>query len=973
MRNIALISATLFLLATVATAQYAPIRHLSYDGKGILAVGDRGTILTSDNMGTSWKPLKSPAKGNFQSVTYEGKYTVYIFGGLALPGHPGGAGKAVLLRSDDAGKTFKTVPCSCAQWLYGGRFNGETGVLFGQASPGCPSGLMRTVTAGQDWSPMATESHGPISAGVFQTTKLGSIVGAKYRMLSLKHLKSADVQSPPTESDLNLSALCLADDNRYWAVGENGTVLRSRTADESWEQIPVRLPIGTRLLADYEAIAFASPRAFWIGGGQLGCILHTADGGVTWQKLTAPSPGAIHALLAIDDKTVLAAGDSGRIWRSSDAGKTWKLTRGSDKTDVLFILAAGDLSCYPAIVAHCQAGLDVAVLFVTRPNFDKYILPDQPLRAAALQAGASAVAVLTDFPSQVLPSCDAKLSESEIIKTWSAALDSPAEPILIRQIAAAIRQYRPAVVVTGPSGLGPTGTEAENRLIARLAGKAVELAGKKNIAVLNSAGLQPSSVQRIFTALESNARWNPPWKKTTRPRKNATTTIIDAAGFPRGSHTNIEMLCQAAIWRLPWLTSLDNRPGRFSAYKCKSAEKRLAMFTTGLIGKRLKLTGADKGIRDISTAASFKYASETETVATLVGKLVEVTRKFPDDPLGPDRLLLVRNRLLADGKLLEADEATRHFITLGSRHPLHRQIATQALASYISTEWNAQRRRQGLSRRNLAEILPGTAKRFAGQPAWNATPQGRLLLARALTALDKKKVAKDILVSLADDAYPDEWKVLAERELTGNLPNKKDKTLTRMTTPIELGSGKIDGRLDEAFWKTAPKVTLTRSYGYSFTTPPTGSFRAVRTRTHIIFAVSLPSENTWNWKLRIAIDADRDAWTQVVITCDTDGDRKAELLMRGGPAATLNKRILLAGGWDDKKLYTFEFALPLASLNTDTAGAATWLFQVAAEGDRFGKKATLHYQKQNDERMLPERYGLLDIPKLKTPETKLEK
>ncbi len=966
MRNFVFIPAVLLLSAAYAPAQQAPIRCLSYDGKTMLAVGDRGTILASDDMGASWKPLESPAKGNFQSVAYEGKHTIYVFGGVALPGHNGGAGEAVMLRSDDAGKTFKAVPCGRAQWLYGGCFKGETGVIFGQASPDCPSGLMRTVTAGADWLPMDTDSRGPMSAGAFQTTNLGRIVGARHRILSIKALKSADIQPPPTESELNLSAVCIADDNRYWAVGENGTILRSRAADQTWEQIPVSLPIGARLLADYEAIAFAPPRSIWVGGGQLGCILHTTDGGVNWRRLAAPGPGEIHALLAIDDKTVLAGGDGGRIWRSTDAGTTWKLAHGSEKTDVLFILAAGDLSCYPAIVAHAQAGLDVAVLFVTRPCYNKYILPDQPLRAAAIQAGASSVAVLSDFPSQVLPVCDADLSEDKIIKTWSDSLDAPAEPVLLRQIAAVMRQYRPAVVATGPNESGPSGAEAETRLVARLACWAVQLAGEKEaFPELDLVNLPPWSVQRVFTALESNARWDSPWEKAARHDRNDTTTVIDTAGFPRDGGTNIEMLCQAAIWRLPWLTALENRPGRFNSYKCKTAGKKLLLFTTGLADKRLKFTVADKDLNDLSMAATMKFTLETGNVATLIGRLVEISKKFPADPLGPDRLLLVRDKLLAEGRLLEADEAAMNFVSFGVRHPLWNQVCAQVLASYVSSEWKAQRLRQGLSRWNPAEILDAAAKRFSAQPAWNATPQGRLLLARTMASLDKKKNANDILVSLSGDTYPDEWKSLAERELAGNPVNKKDKTLTRMEASIELDGGKIDGLLDEPFWKTAPTVTLKQSLGHNFETPPAGTFQAIRTKTHIVFGISLPSENAWNWKLRIAVDADRDAWTQVVLTCDTYGSRSLELLTRGGPAATLDKRLMLAGGQDDKKSYTIELALPLASFDTNTTGPATWLFQVTAEGDNFGKKATLHYQKQPDARLLPERYGLFDLPEFK--------
>ena len=59
-------------------------------------------------------------------------------------------------------------------------------------------------------------------------------------------------------------------------------------------------------------------------------VAHSDDAGKTWKLLPGPSPGAIHALHHAGGDVLLAAGDAGRIWRSTDAGQTWKLVETSD-------------------------------------------------------------------------------------------------------------------------------------------------------------------------------------------------------------------------------------------------------------------------------------------------------------------------------------------------------------------------------------------------------------------------------------------------------------------------------------------------------------------------------------------------------------------------------------------------------------------------------------------------------------------
>jgi len=141
---------------------------------------------------------------------------------------------------------------------------------------------------------------------------------------------------------------------RLVAFGVHGVIIYSDDNGRSWTQaaVPVDVTITTA--------AFASPRDGWAAGHD-GAILHTGDGGATWQlqldgnaanQLTLqaaqtavanndPSPGTARAvrraehflqggpdnpflsILAIDPRDALVFGAYRMVMKTTDGGKTW--------------------------------------------------------------------------------------------------------------------------------------------------------------------------------------------------------------------------------------------------------------------------------------------------------------------------------------------------------------------------------------------------------------------------------------------------------------------------------------------------------------------------------------------------------------------------------------------------------------------------------------------------------------------------
>ncbi len=136
----------------------------------------------------------------------------------------------------------------------------------------------------------------------------------------------------------------------------------------------------------------------------------------------------------------------------------------------------------------------------------------------------------------------------------------------------------------------------------------------------------------------------------------------------------------------------------------------------------------------------------------------------------------------------------------------------------------------------------------------------------------------------------------------------------------------------------------------------------IRTATHVVGALRLPAARGRVWALDIAIDADRDAWTQAILHAETTGRRWMKLTCLIGPPARLDRRRFLVEGQRSGDEWTFEFALPLLDVGTDRGSGGVWRFQVRATANEYGRISTLYYQPQPDRRLLPERYGLLQIP-----------
>jgi len=994
-----------------AGAQAGAIRSLAADGNTCWAVGDGGCALTSGDAGSTWQPAACRFGANFQSVRAVGG-EVWLFGGVGVPGHPSGAGAGVILHSADGGRSFQPISAGSAGWLRGGCFLGATGVTFGQANFAAPGGMLSTIDGGRVWGPPVVSSRGYLVGADFLTPRHGYLVGQNQRIISLDNLAEARLHPPASPSELDLRAVAFSDPIQCWAVGDNGRVLRSRTSTRPWDPIPLTLPGRTFMCADFEALVTPSPDSAYVAGGLIGVIPHTANAGATWRFLPAPGPGGIHALLRLRSGVMIAAGDARRIWRSTDDGAAWRLVAGPAETDVLFIVAAGDRSVYPAIVAHAEAGCGVAVVYATAPGWLDQTAPDQPLRAAAIAAGAQAIATLGEFPSAFGRAELADRTGAELLAHWGLLLETPAEAEMIHQLAAAIRLYRPSVLAVGPDGsdspnpVSAVGVVAENRLVSRLAQKAAAVAADANSATdLAKVNLPAWKVRRVFVGQNSNERYAAPWQDQPQRQPDARVSF-DGLRMPNDRPLPLDILAARASWLLPGSWVLD-RPAEMTAYYCLQLDKTVRLFTSELTGRpRLLWTGADGPKRDLVVAPGLRMSAmpgQDEMAAVELADVLEKTRDPNDAAIAADRLLLAWLKLLRDGKLIQADAAQLALMKKGRAHPLGQKLDVINLASAVSSEWQAQLLRLGRPNRLTTETIERAADAYGQMPAWALMPEGRMLLVRSLLAAGKLPRARQELGQLSAEPYPIAWRRCAMLELGGSDEIVQEALKGRVTVTAALSTerGKFDGQLDDACWSkieplelrrfpaeadgdfpgrsaaapTAPGSAASRP-GQEPNAPATPQFHAsVSPARYAIFAIRLPLSADRQWDVDLAIDADRDCWTQIVLHADTRGGRNARLTFRDGPTADLGNEIWQIQAARSAGEWTMEIAIPLSqfSARRPAPGAADlWNFQVRATAqDPLGRPTRYYLAPQADAELLPERYALLKIPAIETAKQKV--
>lgn len=245
----------------------------------------------------------------------------------------------IVLLSDDRGKSFRqagSVPLSSAL----------TGVSFADSSQGWAVGqwgaILHSGDGGNSWQVqrLSSEEDRPLFAVHFFNARQGVAVGLWSLVMTTEDggqtWTEQTVQAPPgaSRADLNLMGLFADSHGGVYATAEQGQVLRSKDKGKSWSYLDTGYG-GTlwsgAVLADGSLLV----------GGQRGTLLHGSADGQHWQRVSLESKSSITDI-AVSGRHVVVVGLDGLMVRSDDGGQSFKEQASADGVSLTAALISAD-------------------------------------------------------------------------------------------------------------------------------------------------------------------------------------------------------------------------------------------------------------------------------------------------------------------------------------------------------------------------------------------------------------------------------------------------------------------------------------------------------------------------------------------------------------------------------------------------------------------------------------------------------
>lgn len=237
-------------------------------GKRIVAVGDRGHILYSDNNGDSWTQAKVPV-----SVMLTGVYFVNEQEGWAV-GHNG-----VILFSSDAGASWRL------------QYSDKTAVGDHVGAP------LLDVWFADNMNGYAVGAY-----GYFLATHDG---GTSW-------VENSSAIANPDGWHLN-SIAGNPDGSAVFIVGERGILFRSTDKGATWVKLATPFDgsfFGVSPLANNLVLVY----------GLQGRLFRSADAGTTWQQVQTGVTSGLNAAVRLQDGGIAVAGNAGVLMTASNGG-----------------------------------------------------------------------------------------------------------------------------------------------------------------------------------------------------------------------------------------------------------------------------------------------------------------------------------------------------------------------------------------------------------------------------------------------------------------------------------------------------------------------------------------------------------------------------------------------------------------------------------------------------------------------------
>jgi photosystem II stability/assembly factor-like uncharacterized protein len=280
-------------------------------GKRLVAVGERGTVLLSDDSGVSWRQAQVPVQATLTAVCFVDAQTGWAAGHLG-----------VVLRSDDAGASWHKQldgNQAAALVLQAAQAMGDAKAI---------ANAQRLVEEGADK---------PFFDLEFSDAQHGYVVGAYGLMLSTADGgKTWTALSPrlPNPKSLHLYGV-RASGSTVLMAGEQGLLLRSTDGGASF----------SALESPYKGSFFGLLRSVgdvWVAYGLRGTAYRSSDAGAHWDKLDTGVPMAVGAGMALPGGGFVLMSQAGDALVGRDDGAALRRVAAREPVPVSGVVQADD-------------------------------------------------------------------------------------------------------------------------------------------------------------------------------------------------------------------------------------------------------------------------------------------------------------------------------------------------------------------------------------------------------------------------------------------------------------------------------------------------------------------------------------------------------------------------------------------------------------------------------------------------------
>lgn len=281
-------------------------------GSRLVAVGERGTVLLSDDHGAKWRQAVVPAQVSLTCVAFADERSGWAAGHLG-----------VILHSDDGGETWRKQfdgVVAAAALLADAQRSGDATAI---------ASARRMVDEGADkpfFDLEFLDARRGFAAGAYGLMFSTTDGGKTWEPLS-------DRMANPR--GLHLYGVRAIDDKRLVVVGEQGLVLRSEDGGASFSAVP----------SPYKGSFFGlvrTPGGTLVAYGLRGSAYRSTDSGMRWERLESGTSATLSAGVALPQGGFVLISQAGEVLLANRDAAALRRLPDREQVPVSGVAAAAD-------------------------------------------------------------------------------------------------------------------------------------------------------------------------------------------------------------------------------------------------------------------------------------------------------------------------------------------------------------------------------------------------------------------------------------------------------------------------------------------------------------------------------------------------------------------------------------------------------------------------------------------------------